>query len=109
MSTPHPATNLDHDSLAQALAWLTRHHGRERSVASLLAELMVDGRLQPEQALRALRDAGYEAGLLQRELGEIHALLMPAVGVGPLVSVFAAFSPVLGAQERTKNKKNVEI
>ena len=79
MSTPKPATNLDHDSLAQALAWLTRHHGRERSVASLLSELTVDGLLQPEQALRALQEAGYEAGLLSRQLGEIHALLMPAV------------------------------
>jgi ATP-binding cassette, subfamily C, bacterial LapB len=73
------STNLDHDSLAQCLGWLTRHHGRERSVASLLADLTLDGTLQSEQALRALRDAGYEAGLLQRQLGEIHTLLMPAV------------------------------
>lgn len=75
MSTTH----LDDDSLAQALGWLTRHHGRERSVTSLLAEQSVDGRLKPEQALRALRDAGFEASLLERGLGEIHALLMPAV------------------------------
>jgi ATP-binding cassette subfamily C protein LapB len=74
-----PASALDLDSLAQALGWLTRHHGRERSVASLLADLTLDGRLQPEQALRALHDAGYEASVLQRQLGEIHALLMPAV------------------------------
>jgi len=73
------SSNIDHDSLAQSLAWLTRHHGRERSVASLLAELTLDGALQPEQALRALREAGYEAGLLTRQLGEIHTLLLPAV------------------------------
>ena len=73
------AWNLDHDSLAQALGWLCRHHGRERSVASLLANLPIAGALSPDQALRALQEAGFEAGLVQRRLGEIHALLMPAV------------------------------
>ena len=79
VASPMSSSNIDHDSLAQSLAWLTRHHGRERSVASLLAELTLDGALQPEQALRALREAGYEAGLLTRQLGEIHTLLLPAV------------------------------
>src|SRR6185436_8776665 len=38
-----------------------------------------DGRLGPDQALRALREAGYTAGLLQRGVAELHHLLMPAV------------------------------
>ncbi|WP_088281787.1 type I secretion system permease/ATPase [Ideonella sp. A 288] len=71
--------NLDHDSLAQALAWLSRHHGRERTVEALLADVPVDGALTPEQAVRALRDAGYESALLARRLDQVHALLLPAV------------------------------
>jgi len=82
---PVPATGepeaglLDDDPLAQALCWITRHHGRERSAASLLAGLPVRGRLAPGQAVRALIEAGYNAGLLARPLSELHTLLLPAV------------------------------
>jgi len=82
---PVPATGepeaglLDDDPLAQALCWITRHHGRERSAASLLAGLPVRGRLMPGQAVRALIEAGYNAGLLARPLSELHTLLLPAV------------------------------
>ncbi|HSW05215.1 type I secretion system permease/ATPase [Aquabacterium sp.] len=83
-ATPQPAPepppwNLDNDSLAHALAWLSKHHGRERSVESLLAGLPVSGPLEPGMALRVLREAGYNAGLLQRRLDELHSLLLPAV------------------------------
>lgn len=70
---------LGDDALAQALVWLTRHHGRERSIASLLSTQQIEGQLGPDQALRALREAGFSAGLLQRPLTEIHELLLPAV------------------------------
>ncbi len=75
----NPAWDLDNDALAHSLAWLTRHHGRERSPQSLLAGQPVAGRIGPDQALRVLREAGYSAGLVQRPLAELHHLLLPAV------------------------------
>ena len=76
---PPPPAGLAEDALAHALVWLTRHHGQERSIASLLNGQQVGGQLGPDQALRALRDAGYEAGLVQRAIGDIHDMLLPAV------------------------------
>jgi ATP-binding cassette subfamily C protein LapB len=74
-----PAWDVENDALAHALSWLTRHHGRERSPESLLAGLPMAGRLGPDQAVRALRDAGFNAGLVQRGIAELHHLLLPAV------------------------------
>ncbi len=76
---PPPGWDLDNDALAYALSWLTRHHGAERTPESLLATQPLSGRLGPDQAVRALREAGYSAGLLQRRVGELHELLLPAV------------------------------
>ncbi len=74
-----PGWDIENDALAHALAWLSRHHGRARSPESLLAGLPVQGRLAPDQALRALHEAGFSAGLVQRGIGELHHLLLPAV------------------------------
>ena len=74
-----PVPGLDEDALAHALVWLTRHHGQARSIASLLSTQQVEGALGPDQALRALREAGYNAALMQRPLAEIPVLLLPAV------------------------------
>jgi len=74
-----PGGSLDDDALAHALSWLTRHHGRERTAASLLSGLPLQGRLAPDEALRVLREAGYKAGLVQRRIDDLHALLLPAV------------------------------
>jgi ATP-binding cassette subfamily C protein LapB len=74
-----PAWDVENDALAHALSWLTRHHGRERSPESLLAGMAMTGRLGPDQALRALREAGFNAGLVQRPIGDLHHLLLPAV------------------------------
>ena len=71
--------DVENDALAHALSWLTRHHGRERSPESLLSGMPQSGRLGPDQALRALREAGYSAGLVQRRVAELHHLLLPAV------------------------------
>ena len=74
-----PGASLAEDALAQALVWLTRHHGQERSLASLFEGQRISGLVGPDQALRALRDAGYKAGLVQRALADIHDLLLPVV------------------------------
>lgn len=68
------------DPLLQALSWLTAHHGRPRSVESLRAGLPLDsGPLAPDQALRVMREAGYNAGLVRKKIDEISPLLLPAV------------------------------
>lgn len=71
--------DIENDALAHACAWLTKHHGRERTPESLLAGLPVEGRLGPDQAVRALREGGYSAGLVQRRIDELHQLLLPCV------------------------------
>ena len=67
------------EPLAHAIAWLTRHHGRGRSASSLLAGLPTADRLDGPLAVRALNDAGFHAGLVERRIGELSALLLPAV------------------------------
>lgn len=67
------------DALLHALLWVTQHHGRELSAAALLAGQPVEARVGPDQAIRALRDAGFNAGLIQRPIASIHSLLLPVV------------------------------
>ena len=67
------------DPLLQALVWLTQHHGRARSAESLRAGQPTDGPLAPDQALRVMREAGYNAGLVRKKIDEINPLLLPAV------------------------------
>jgi ATP-binding cassette subfamily C protein LapB len=67
------------DPLAHALAWVTRHHGRGRSAQSLLAGLPTTERMDGALAVRALQEAGFQAGLVERRIGEMSALLLPAV------------------------------
>lgn len=67
------------DPLLQALSWLTRHHGKPRSPESLRAGAPVDGLLAPDSAIRVMREAGYNAGLLRKSIDDINALLLPAV------------------------------
>jgi ATP-binding cassette subfamily C protein LapB len=80
---PDPLENLSNqpagDPLLQALAWLTRHHGKPRSPESLRAGAPVEGVLAPDGAIRVMREAGYNAGLLRKGIDDIHALLLPAV------------------------------
>jgi ATP-binding cassette subfamily C protein LapB len=67
------------DPLLQCLAWLTQHHGRARSAESLRAGAPVEGAISPDQAIRLMREAGYNAGLLRKGIEEINQLLLPAV------------------------------
>ncbi|WKB52761.1 type I secretion system permease/ATPase [Eleftheria terrae] len=75
----HAPASAAADSLLQALVWLCRRHGLERTPQSLLAGLALDGRLRPDQAVQLLRDAGFNAGLVERPLPQLLSLLMPAV------------------------------
>ncbi len=78
---PPPPGPPDTDALLLSLAWLTVHHGRERSPASLRSGLPVEGHLQPEQAVRALKQAGYHASILTRALDQISPLMFPVVAL----------------------------
>lgn len=77
-ATPAHAGLAD-DALAQALVWLMRHHGNERSAVSLFEGQHIEGLVGPDQALRALQEAGWSAALVQRAIGDFHALLLPVV------------------------------
>jgi ATP-binding cassette, subfamily C, bacterial LapB len=67
------------DPLLHALVWLTQHHGRPRSAASLRAGGAADGALTPPQAVRLMREAGYEAALQRRALDQISTMVLPAL------------------------------
>jgi ATP-binding cassette, subfamily C, bacterial LapB len=73
------AIGVDHDALLHSMVYLTKHHGKERSPDSMLDGMPVDGLLNPDQAVRVMRAAGYNAGLMQRDIRDIHALLLPAI------------------------------
>lgn len=80
---PDPLADLQSqpagDPLLQALAWLTRHHGKPRSPESLRAGVPLEGVLTPDGAIRVMREAGYNAGLLRKGIDDINGLLLPAV------------------------------
>ncbi len=80
---PDPLENLTNqpagDPLLQALSWLTGHHGKPRSPDSLRAGAPVEGLLTPDSAIRVMREAGYNAGLLRKTIDDINGLLLPAV------------------------------
>ena len=71
----------EHDALLNAVAWMTRHHRRERSVAYLVAGMNLTGELAPDQAVQILRQDGYNAGLMQRSLGDIQPDMLPAMAL----------------------------
>jgi ATP-binding cassette subfamily C protein LapB len=77
--TAAPVAIATDDALLHSLVWLTRHHGRERSAASLLEGMPLDGPLAPDQAVKVMRHAGFNAGLMQRPLADFHSLLLPVV------------------------------
>lgn len=84
-ATPPPADALppggpENDALLQSLVWLSRHHGRERSAAALLAGIPITGgNLLPDQAVRAMQQAGFHASILSRPLEQISPLMLPVV------------------------------
>jgi ATP-binding cassette subfamily C protein LapB len=67
------------DPLLQSLVWLCAHHGRPRSAASLLAGPGIVQMLTPPLAVRVLQEAGFNASVVEREPGQILALLLPAI------------------------------
>lgn len=68
------------DPMLECLAFLTRLHGRPKSVSVLMSGLPVsEGRVTVDMFQRAAARAGLEARLIKRRLGRIHAWTLPAV------------------------------
>lgn len=68
------------DPMLECLAFLTRFHGRPKSVSVLMSGLPVsEGRVTVDMFQRAAARAGLEARLIKRRLGRIHAWTLPAV------------------------------
>lgn len=74
-----PPVPVGDDPLLHALVWFTAHHGRPRSAHALASSLSLEGPMEPHQAIRALREHGFRAGLIQRPIGVIHDMLLPAI------------------------------
>lgn len=79
VAEPPPAPPRE-DCLADSLTYLAAHFGRAISRDALLSGLPIeDGLLHPALYERAAVRAGLEAELIERPLGDIPALVLPAV------------------------------
>lgn len=71
---------LDNDPLTKAVQALVSLRGRAVSADVLIAGLpLVNGRLTPELALRALGRIGFSAKLVRRKLEDLPAMLLPVI------------------------------
>jgi ATP-binding cassette subfamily C protein LapB len=77
LGAPH---RPDGDPFTDALLYLAAHHGRALTRDALLAGLpVIDDRLTVQLFERAAKRAGLEAELVRRNLGDIPALVLPAM------------------------------
>jgi ATP-binding cassette subfamily C protein LapB len=69
------------DALTESLLFVSRHHGRVLSQASLLSGLPLDGegRLTPGMAQAAARNAGLASKIVRSTLRQIPKIALPAV------------------------------
>ena len=67
------------DPLLEAVMWLCRHHGVDRTENSLLNGTRPEGAMTGQQAVEVLKRAGFSATLVKRPPGKILGLLMPVV------------------------------
>jgi len=74
-----PQEDPSSDPLMEALLWLCRHHGVERTEVSLLNGLVLSSGVLPSQAVRLLEGAGFNATIIRRPPSKILSLLMPVV------------------------------
>jgi ATP-binding cassette subfamily C protein LapB len=79
-AVPEPGQGDDAtDPLLDALLWLCKHHGQERTASSLLGDVGHETAITPTQAVRVMRDAGFNAALVKRAPQQILGLLFPVV------------------------------
>ncbi len=92
--------SVGHDPLLSCLIILTRIEHNPFSPETLIAGLpLVDNKLTPELFIRAADRAGMSAQIVKRELGDISALVLPAVVL--LRNKQACILIELNSEERT--------
>ncbi|MDO9278459.1 MAG: type I secretion system permease/ATPase [Polaromonas sp.] len=85
IGTPEPAMaggegeDLASDPLLEAVLWLCRHHGIDRTANSLLDGARPPGPLTGVAAVEVLKRAGFSSTLVKRSPSKILGLLMPVV------------------------------
>ncbi len=67
------------DPLLEAVMWLCKHHGIDRTENSLLNGARPEGPMTGNQAVEVLKRAGFSATLVKRPPSKILGLLMPVV------------------------------
>lgn len=67
------------DPLLEAVMWLCKHHGIDRTENSLLNGARPDGPMTGAQAVELLKRAGFSSTLVKRPPSKILGLLMPVV------------------------------
>lgn len=69
------------DSLAESILTISRHHGKHRTLATLLAGLPLgpDGRLTPSMAARAAANVGLTGRIAKMPLDEVAPFALPAL------------------------------
>jgi len=67
------------DTLLKSLVWMAAYHGRPTSEASMLAGLPTGRFISPKQAQLAIEQAGFTAGIIERQPNEVSQMLLPVV------------------------------
>ncbi len=67
------------DTLLKSVAWMCNHYRCGRSEDALIADLPKDVLLSPSLALRAFENAGFTAGLVERQLWELPLQVTPLI------------------------------
>lgn len=106
------------DSLLACVRWLCAHHGRDQSLAALTAGLPLTAAIDATQALQVLDAAGFAAGLVQRRLASLPAVLMPlilldrqqnaVILLGPCPEGYQVVMPALGRAPMVLSAEQLE-
>lgn len=67
------------DTLLKSLVWMTAYHGKPTSEAAMLSGLPTGRFISPKQAQLAMEQAGFSAGIVERQPAEVSPLLLPVV------------------------------
>ncbi|HET8694028.1 MAG TPA: type I secretion system permease/ATPase [Aquabacterium sp.] len=67
------------DPLLEAMLWVCKHHGIERTKVSLLNGVSLSGPMGAKQAVSLLQDAGFNAAIVRRPPSKILSMLMPVI------------------------------
>jgi ABC-type bacteriocin/lantibiotic exporter with double-glycine peptidase domain len=67
------------DTLLKSLVWMAAYHGKPTSEASMLAGLPTGRFISPKQAQLAIEQAGFTAGIIERQPNEVSQMLLPVV------------------------------